>query len=144
MGDPIILGYDGSEGSRFALAEAARLARLDDSMVIVGFGYAVDPMGGEVLDHSIAVREHGERLGAIALEALKEAGVAAEVAIVPQKPAEALMALAEHRSAAMIVVGSRSESPLRSAILGSTPHRLLHRSPVPVLVVPEREEPEER
>jgi nucleotide-binding universal stress UspA family protein len=35
----------------------------------------------------------------------------------------------------MIVVGSYGESPLRGALLGSVPYRLLHRSSVPVLVV---------
>jgi nucleotide-binding universal stress UspA family protein len=36
----------------------------------------------------------------------------------------------------MIVVGTYGESPLRGAVLGSTPHKLLHLSPVPVLAVP--------
>ena len=36
----------------------------------------------------------------------------------------------------MIVVGSTGESPLRGAIVGSTPHKLIQLSPVPVLVVP--------
>jgi len=35
----------------------------------------------------------------------------------------------------MIVVGSYGEKPLRGAILGSTPHRLLHLTERPVLVV---------
>jgi nucleotide-binding universal stress UspA family protein len=34
------------------------------------------------------------------------------------------------------VVGTYGESPLKGAILGSTPHKLLHMSPVPVVVVP--------
>ena len=46
------------------------------------------------------------------------------------------MALAAEHGARLIVVGSYGEPPLRSAILGSTPHKLLHLSEVPVLVVP--------
>ena len=49
---------------------------------------------------------------------------------------DALLALASEREARLIVVGTYGESPLRSAILGSTPHKLLHLSEVPVLVVP--------
>jgi nucleotide-binding universal stress UspA family protein len=44
--------------------------------------------------------------------------------------------LAERESARMIVVGSYGESPIKGAILGSTPHKLLHLSERPVLVVP--------
>ena len=36
----------------------------------------------------------------------------------------------------MIVIGTHSESPLRGAILGSVPHKLLHVSDRPVVVVP--------
>ncbi len=35
-----------------------------------------------------------------------------------------------------IVVGTTSERPITGLILGSVPHKLVHRSPVPVLVVP--------
>jgi nucleotide-binding universal stress UspA family protein len=43
--------------------------------------------------------------------------------------------LADALDARMIVVGSYGEKPLRGAIIGSTPHRLLHLSERPVLVV---------
>jgi len=36
----------------------------------------------------------------------------------------------------MIVLGTYGEAPLRGAIVGSTPQRLLHLSTRPVLVVP--------
>jgi len=39
-------------------------------------------------------------------------------------------------SATMIVVGTYSEGPLAAALVGSTPHKLLHLSQRPVLVVP--------
>ncbi len=48
---------------------------------------------------------------------------------------DALLSLAERHDARFIVVGSYGESPLKGAILGSTPHKLLHMSPVPVVVV---------
>jgi nucleotide-binding universal stress UspA family protein len=47
----------------------------------------------------------------------------------------ALMTVAEKRKARMIVVGSHGESPLRGAVLGSTPYKLVHSSKTPVLVV---------
>ena len=42
---------------------------------------------------------------------------------------------AERHGARFIVVGGYGESPIRGAILGSTPHKLLHLSDVPVVVV---------
>jgi nucleotide-binding universal stress UspA family protein len=36
--------------------------------------------------------------------------------------------------ARMIVIGTYGERPLLGVVLGSTPYKLLHRSPVPVLV----------
>lgn len=56
--------------------------------------------------------------------------------LVPRRPTEALLGLVDERDARMIVVGTASERPLTGVILGSVPHKLLHRSPVPVLVVP--------
>ena len=44
--------------------------------------------------------------------------------------------LADARDARFIVVGTWGESPIRGAILGSTPHKLLHLSHRPVVVVP--------
>ena len=46
------------------------------------------------------------------------------------------MDVAEARDARFIVVGTWGESPLRGAILGSTPHKLLHVAARPVVVVP--------
>ena len=67
-----------------------------------------------------------------ALERAREAGVEAEVELVDERPAPALADLAaERRTRAIIVVGSYGESPIKGAILGSTPHKLLHLSETP-------------
>ena len=81
-------------------------------------------------------RSSGGRWWTPRSRARREAGVTAEPVLVPKRPAEALLALAAERDARMIVVGSASERPLTGIILGSVPHKLLHRSTVPVLVVP--------
>jgi nucleotide-binding universal stress UspA family protein len=62
--------------------------------------------------------------------------VEAEVQLVQKRPSAALTELAEREDARMIVVGTYGESPIKGAILGSTPHKLLHLSDRPVLVVP--------
>ena len=58
------------------------------------------------------------------------------VELVSAKPAEALVRVAEECDAMVIVVGTSGESPIKSAMLGSTPHKLLQLSTRPVLCVP--------
>jgi nucleotide-binding universal stress UspA family protein len=43
--------------------------------------------------------------------------------------------MAEQRQARLIVIGTHGERPLMGVVLGSTSYKLLHRSPVPLLVV---------
>jgi nucleotide-binding universal stress UspA family protein len=131
----IIVGFDGSEGSKAALAEGLDLGkRLGESLTVV-FGFNANPVGGEALDYWEALRQHGESVLATALDEAEAAGVEVETVIDEKAPSDALSEIADERGAAMIVVGSHGERPIKAAILGSTPHRLLHLSSRPVLVV---------
>jgi nucleotide-binding universal stress UspA family protein len=57
-------------------------------------------------------------------------------AVVDAGPAEALLALAEQHQASTSVVGTHGERPLLGVVPGSSAYKLLHRSTVPILVVP--------
>jgi nucleotide-binding universal stress UspA family protein len=133
----IVVGYDGSDCGRAALEEAGSLAKeLGDRIVIV-YGYAPGGYGGgEIPTHREAVEEIGKKVTAEAQRRAEEIGVPNEVELIPLKPDHALVQISEQRDARMIVVGTHSDPPLRGAILGSTPHKLLHEATVPVLVVP--------
>lgn len=135
MAGEILVGYDGTPGSRAAATEALRLAKDLGVGVIVGFAYGTSPLGGEAGDLRDALREIGrQRVDEVLAEA-ERAGVPARAELVDDQPAEGLVALADDDDVQMIVIGSYGETPLRGAILGSTPHRLLHLSERPVLVV---------
>ena len=133
----IVLGYDESPGARRALGYAVDLAKLlGDTLVIV---YGAGPpgrMGDELAEHFKAVAERGRAALDQAVETATAAGVAATVELVDEKPAQALLDVADQHDARLIVVGTYGESPLRGAMLGSTPHKLLHWSSRPVLCVP--------
>jgi nucleotide-binding universal stress UspA family protein len=130
----IVVGYDGTDRSKAALDAAVGLAKdLGDSIIAV-FGYGVNPMGGEVKDHVEALKDHGKRVTAEAVERAGAGGAEAEAALVDQEGSDALTAVAKDRDARMIVVGSYGEGPIRGAILGSTAYRLVHTSETPVLV----------
>jgi len=136
MSEQIVVGYDGTEGSGAALNEAIGLSKKLDAMLVIAFAYEPpSPEGGELKDLRDSLHELGEkRLGEGESQA-QNAGVQVRTVLVDARPAEALAALAEEVGANMIVVGSYGRKPLRSAIVGSTPHKLLHLTHIPVLVV---------
>ena len=133
----VVLGYDESPGSEVALDTAIRVAaRWEEPLTIV---YGAGPPGGvgeEHKAHRDALMEIGQHALDRAVERAREQGVTTEVRLVDAKPAQALLEVADELDATVIVVGTTGESPLRSAMLGSTPHKLLHLSSRPVLCVP--------
>jgi len=137
MASAIVVGFDGSECALAALDKAVELARLDGSRVVIVFAFEIPAAyGGETGDYRRAVRDLAEQSAAQAAERAAAAGVDHEVELVPERPVEGLVHAAERHGASMVVVGTHGEHPLTGAILGSVPHKLLHVSPVPVLVVP--------
>lgn len=133
----VVLGYDESPGADRALETAITVARrLDEPLVLVYGAAPPGRLGEEFRSHLQALEELGRHAVQHALEVAAARGVRAEVVVLPVKPVDALLEAAETHDATLIVVGSYGESPLRGALLGSTPHRLLHLSTRPVLVVP--------
>jgi nucleotide-binding universal stress UspA family protein len=135
MAAEILVGFDGRDGARTALGEATALAKDLGAPLVVVFAYHVSPLGGEVQDLHDALIERGRAVTAEAIAAAAEQGVDARAELVHGDPAPALVELAERLGARLIVVGSTGESPLKGALVGSTPHKLIQLSPVPVLVV---------
>ncbi len=109
----ILLGYDGSDCARAALEAAIDLARsLGDRVVIAYADAPPDRLRGEEWkEHHRALRELGESETTEALEQARAAGVEAKVELVPQRPAQALLALSERPGVRMIVVGTHGEGP---------------------------------
>jgi nucleotide-binding universal stress UspA family protein len=110
MSQPIVLGYDGSACS------AAK----------------------ELRDYEHGVERDVEPLLDAAAERVRAAGVQSEVLLVWDEPTRALIKIAGERGSRMIVMGSHGEGPLSGALHHCTPYELLHRSSIPVLVVPHR------
>jgi len=134
---PVVCGYDESQGAVRALAVAVEVAAaFGDTLVLVYGAAAPGALGEEYAAHRDALRETGRTALEHAVAVAEKAGVATTVEVIDQKPAEALLDAASRHGARCIVVGSWGESPLRGALLGSTPHKLLHLSHIPVLCVP--------
>ena len=138
----IVVGIGGS-GSGFAAARvAARVAEAMALPLVLVFGFEASPLGprGGPLEERIAA------VGADAVAQIRDELHAArpalviEVEMVAQRPADALVAVAEERDADAIAVGHGGAGPLRAALLGSVTYEIVHRAPRPVLVVPDDDE----
>ena len=131
----LVVGFDGTEGARTALVEALRLARELGAAVHLVFSYSTGRLGGELRDLDAAVAERAERVLLEGTHLAEAEGTTVTSAFRREDPAEGLIAAADELDARYIVVGSYGERPLKSALVGSTPTRLLHLCDRPVLVV---------
>jgi nucleotide-binding universal stress UspA family protein len=134
----IVVGYDGSEGSRASLDHAIDLAqRLGDSVTVIFGSAAPGVIGGEMSSHEEAIHERGKKVLAHAADQASAKGFEVETKMVDELATDALVGEAKAGDTRMIVVGNQGgPSPIKGAILGSVPFKLVHLSPVPVLVVP--------
>ena len=142
----ILATVDGSDDSRRALAEAADLARAtggsltvmtvvpDVSMWMYGGGY-----GGMVPPVAVSDvnAQNGVEYERMLDEVVGAVGDGLEIEKVTREgsPAHTILAQADEGGHDLIVMGSRGRGELRSLMLGSVSHAVLHGSNVPVLVV---------
>ena len=118
----VIVGVDGSEGSRAAVDEAIDLAGNLGATVTFVFvrkapsWWLGDPYYQRAL--SVALVE-ARRAVAEAVETATTAGIEAYSEILEGDPADELVSLADNRDADMIVVGSRGHGAFAGAMLGS-------------------------
>jgi nucleotide-binding universal stress UspA family protein len=142
----VVLGYDDSPSARAALDVAVEQANRFGERLVIVFAYAPPgrSVGDEFREHRRVLEEFGERVTRKAADKARASGAEVETMLVSEKPSIALEDVARKREARLIIVGTYGESPLRSAILGSTPHKLLQLSETPVLCVPAQEAAKDR
>ncbi len=132
----VVVGYDGRDGGEAALDEAIGMARELDCRLVLVFAYEpAARAGGEVADLRATLKEMGAELETSAHRKLEQAGIEHELVLIDSRPAPGLAQVAEERDARMIIVGGAGEAPLKGALLGATPHKLLNLTDRPVLVV---------
>jgi len=71
---------------------------------------------------------------------LDEAGIDYELEVAKGDPAHTLVEMAERFGCDMIVMGARGTSKMRSAMLGSVSHEVLHGSSMPVMIVKDQDD----
>lgn len=133
----IIVGVDGRQGGRDALALAQRLRPVAGDLVAVQ-AYACESYASGAAEAAYEADVGREVRRALAAE-LACAGVTADArSVLDGTPAGALHRAAEEQRAALIVVGSSHRGPVGRVVAGDVASSTLHGSPCPVLVAPVR------
>lgn len=139
---PIIVGYDGSEGSKLALDWAAGEAAARGTPLRIVYAYRgsdldtfVARQGRLPLREIALMRSAARRLvvGGAAAVARLGVGVDTSTATDDGDPVEYLLGAA--KTASLLVLGSRRRGPVGSVLLGSTSAAVAARAACPVVVV---------
>lgn len=130
----ILLGYDGSDGSRKAVDLAAELARTYKASIIVVCAFHPMPRVTQPDPDDFKEIHEARALADELVEKLKASGIDAEPDVLEGPPPEALLNAAEAHKADLIVVGSRGFGQFKGLLLGSTSDRIVHYATIPVLV----------
>jgi nucleotide-binding universal stress UspA family protein len=143
---PLLICYDGSEHAKHAIRHAAGLLAAKDALVVTvwqptaflgGFAWSGEASRVDLAELDRAVAEDGGRVADEGVRIAEEAGLAAEpMAVEANGPVwKTVKETADRNDAAVIVMGSRGLTGLRSMLLGSVSSAVVHHADRPVLVV---------
>lgn len=141
----LLVGYDGSAGSRAALLTALRLARQSDGQVtavtvqphLPRYGATL----GEVDEERLVEAAEARRLANEVRAGADEHGMQVTSRVVAGHAAQELVRAAKDVGADLIVLGHSGHSALWGALLGATTERVSRHAPCSVLIV--REPPDD-
>lgn len=140
MGE-IVVGVDGSTGSRSALRWAARTAsaRGDGLRAVTAWQYparAGSPIGPTELPAAEEMdRQSDERLRAVLREELEEAAEHVEVEVGRGPTASVLLGAAARPGVVMLVLGARGLGGFDGLRMGSVSQQCVEHSPCPIVVM---------
>lgn len=130
----IVVGIDGSEGSKAAGQWAVGAARRLGGSVHAVFAYdpAADSYGhGNVVNRS----ERGEQDARALGDLLEGQGVKVEMTVIGAHPVQALIDIGNQENAALIVSGTRGWGGFHGTVLGRIPAQLPHHAGRPVALI---------
>ncbi|MBB3191508.1 universal stress protein [Halomonas cerina] len=145
MFQSILVPIDGSEHSRLALSVACRLARQEDSrLVLLHIPEALEHepllvwgLGAVPMEATLEKREKiGRELLDKAAEEARTLGIENVETVIGQgSPAQRILEEAKQRGVDAIVMGSRGLGDLKGLVVGSVSHKISHAAPCSVITV---------
>ena len=143
---PILIAYDGSPDARHAIDHIAALAPGAPAVVLhvrhplesVAAHLEGRPALEDVGAIADAERDSAEQLAAEGAAYAHQRGLNAEprVANATEGVADTIVAVADELGASVIVAGARGRRALKSLLLGSVSHHVVHHTRRPALVIP--------
>ncbi|TDW29219.1 universal stress protein [Cryobacterium psychrophilum] len=140
----LLVGIDGSDSSRRAVAFACRLAEESGAAVHIVHVIPWSPYSFTTPaenDHRSASKAHEitaaeQQIMQPALAVAREFSVTPTSSVVHGSPADLLVSIGAHDTTSQIIVGRTGDSRIKQVLFGSTPVRLIQISKTPVTVVP--------
>jgi nucleotide-binding universal stress UspA family protein len=139
MAKMIVVGVDGSNGSRRALEWSAGLARdvgAEIQVVHVESRAALWEFSAIQIDINPYLAELQGLLDGLWTQPLRDAEVKFHTQLVRGDPATELLRIAVELDAYLVVAGARKHAALHDLIVGGTAHKLVNRANRPVVLVP--------
>jgi len=144
MFSSIVVGTDGSDTAGQAVRQAVELARAVGATVELVSAY--EPVrvqrlrdegheAPEDLQWAVNPREEVDSTLESAASVAREAGVPVTTYARQGDPADAILDVAEERSADLIIVGNKGMTGAKRFLLGSVPNKVTHHAPCSVMVI---------
>lgn len=137
----ILVAIDGSADAEQALAQAIDLAASQQARLTLFSGIVVPPpvgyvgVSGDVTANLVHEAEAEAETTLRAAVGRVPEGVSVDSVLSSEPVRPALVAEITKGGHDLVVMGSRGRGAVRSVLLGSVSHYVLHHSPVPVLIV---------
>ncbi|HUY44297.1 MAG TPA: universal stress protein [Streptosporangiaceae bacterium] len=135
----IVVGVDESGHADNAVQAVAKIAAETGDAVVVFHGVVLHP--SRAMPFTTETHDQGQQLVDRYVKQLTDAGIAATGLVhreVETGVGGALIDVGIEHHAGLLAVGTRGRSDLSSMLLGSVAHEVVHKSTLPVLLVPEK------
>src|SRR5680860_732385 len=135
----ILVPTDFSVNAKHAISAAKEIALATKGRITLLFAfYAVYDFAANVAEMEEQITQDATRQLKIAVRELQEAGIDADIRVVQNSIANAIVSTAQDLPYDLIVMGTQGASGIQKALFGSNTASVIKNSKVPVLAIPSK------